>query len=176
MNISQNKPTDSFEHYKLFAYAWKKIHRYYGWNEDRNDHLFLPMYESIMSKFDPDKGTLSTYVFRGVYMTLKSRGRSEFAESQRKYMYKGMELSKTAPSHELTYLDKQLVGKLIQTAGLTTKEAQLLEEMFFNSMGSVEEARRNLGTPYSKARGGQVYTSLIQKLRKAYYRLEGRPC
>ena len=164
----------NFEYFKLFMYAWNKLHYYYKMDQKHNDHLLLPMYEDISSKVDPSKGTPSSYIFRGLRMKLRARFLLMNTNAVRRYAYRQECVSPNTESVEGLHLKKELVRKILENTKLTKGESDLLEEMFFKSMGSAEEARRNLGTPYSRSRGGQIYCSLMKKLRKTYEQLEGK--
>lgn len=172
MNTSQSKPID-FEYFRLFMYAWNKVHSYYKISSDFNDHLLMEMYEDISSKVDPSKGTPSTYIFKGVSMKLRARLKSINANTLRKYAYDYECGSSHTESAEKSHLRKEFVEKLVARTNLTKGERDLLEEMFFRNMSGAQEARRNLGNPYSRARVDQIYHNMIKKLRKTYEELEG---
>lgn len=155
----------NFEYYRLFAYAWHRVHQYYNMDQSKNDHLFLDMFKEITERVDPYKGTPSSYIFRGVRMRLRGRFITLSKTAVRKYAYNSEMSASYTESVETKYLRDELVAKLVKLTKLTVRERELLNEMFFTSMGSAEEARRNLGTPYSKSRGGQIYCSMMQKLR-----------
>lgn len=157
--------TLNFDYYLLFASAWQRVHRYYNMDTAHNDHLFLETFSKIASSVDPSKGTPSTYIFKGVFMKLRGRFILMNKTALRKYAYNA-ELGAThTESVESKFLRDEFVAKLVKLTKLTFRERELLEEMFFKSMGSAEEARRNLGSPYGKSRSGQLYTSLMKKLR-----------
>ena len=162
----------NFEYYRLFVYSWNKIHSYYDMSHTKTDHLMLPVYEHLSSKVDPTKGAPSSYIFRGVRMVLRGRRITMASETVRKYSYVSECTNKHQDSPESSHITKTFVNKLIKETTLSPGEKRLLHEMFFVSMGSAEDARRSMGNPYSRARLGQVYSSLIKKLRATYKRLE----
>lgn len=161
----KQKKEVNFEYYKLFVYSWNKLHSYYGMSHTQTEHMLLPVYEHISSKVDPTKGAPSSYIFRGVRMVLRGRRITMSSEAKRKYSYRYEEAQHLQESAEKAYMTKNLVEQLLRNTALTKSEKDLLNEMFFKSMGSVEDARRSLGNPYSRSRGSQIYTSLMKKLR-----------
>lgn len=157
-----------FENYKLFTRIWVKVHNSKGINLDLNYDKFLPLYEAITRHFDPDKGSLMGYMYRAIYSTIARKARTYDAEAPHRLSYKHMcESTSAAESPESEVVTKDYIKYIIKKANLTKEEASMLHALVYKYPDTrVDKVVTALGKSYSGSRGGQLYRSALEKIKK----------
>ena len=155
-----------FQYYKLFVFAWNKLHYAKGIDVNTYSDKFLPLFEKLTTEVDTEKGKASTYFFRGVSAMLSDRARYNFRQSGRRYQYIDQHKDDVVESAELSYLNKNFLSTVLRTAPLTSNERELVDYLMFKDPGtSVRQASKNIGK-YTASRGDQLYKSALRKIRE----------